>query len=92
MKSVQTLGKLLSKSDQKQIKGGTACSFTWQDSNGHWHTEYGTCSHYYNTTDTQIPNAWDLLQGASGGIAYCHTASHTSPSSLSSNGGRSRCA
>jgi hypothetical protein len=74
---------VLSKDAQKKIKGGQSCSYTWQDSNGGWHTEQGHCS----VGTTGIQGSWGQIHVA----AYCHTAHHTSPSALSSNGGVSRC-
>lgn len=77
---------VLSKDSQKKIGGGTAqaCSMTYQDSQGVWHTEQGTC-------DEQI-NGYG--PGGVFGLTatpYCHTASFSGPVALTSNGGVSKC-
>jgi hypothetical protein len=84
MEKFQNLGRNLTKDEQKSIQGAGACSYTWQDSHGVWHTEHGTCSVAYLGLGNFIPYEQQL-------VSYCHTASHTSPTALSSNGGRSRC-
>ena len=75
--------KDLTRSQLKNIKGGVAqsCSVTYQDSKGAWHTENGTCS-----------AALSLWPGGTWvSTPFCSTASFTSPTQLSSNGGTSRC-
>ncbi|MEO6838806.1 MAG: hypothetical protein ABI261_07300 [Ginsengibacter sp.] len=71
--------KGLSKDEMKNVLGGrlaNACSMTYQDSSGGWHTEQGSCSDY-------------IVYG--GYIPFCQTASFSTPVSLSSNGGVSSC-
>ncbi|WP_164972700.1 hypothetical protein [Lacibacter luteus] len=47
MKKIEFLGKTLGKYKQKSITSGQSCTYTWQDSQGVWHIEHGTCSVYY---------------------------------------------
>jgi hypothetical protein len=72
--------KELSRNQMKQIKGGddsgSGCSMTFQDTNGTWHTEQGSCQNY-------------IVYG--GYIPYCQTNSFSTPVSLTSNGGTSKC-
>lgn len=84
MKKFEFLGKTLGKDKQKSITGGQSCTYTWQDSQGVWHTEHGTCSAYYTGSGLGVLSGTDF-------VGYCHTASHTQPTSLTSNGGVSRC-
>lgn len=85
MEKFKSLGRVLSKDEQRKIMGATGdpCSMTWQDPNGGWHTETGTCAVYGTTWATEF--------GGGVGIGYCQTASFSKPVPLSSNGGRSRC-
>jgi hypothetical protein len=76
---------VLSKEAQKKIVGGQACTYTWQDSNGNWHTEHGHCAHAI----VVVSGYGGVLHGD---VAYCHTPNHIAPTHLTSNGGRSRCA
>ncbi len=98
MKKFDSLGRSLSKDDQKKVMGGlpdggggggvspdggASCSMTYQDSSGGWHTEYGSCAVYGLTSAQSF--------GGGSGIGYCGTQHFTGPVALSSNGGHSRC-
>lgn len=75
--------KQLSKEEMKMVMGGVAqaCSMTYQDSSGGWHTEQGSCS----------IGTYNGPGGTTFYVPYCSTASFTGPSDLSSNGGVSKC-
>lgn len=67
----------------KKIMGGKAgdCSMTYKDSNGVYHTEYGSCQ----SSLSMMPG------GTYVSTPYCETASFSGPTALASNGGTSRC-
>lgn len=91
MKKFESLGRSLSKNDQKQIRGGVAqsCTMTYQDSSGGWHTETGSCY----TSITSYASGYDALGPIYTVVStpFCHTASFSGPVPLSSNDGVSRC-
>jgi hypothetical protein len=83
----------LSRNEMKNVMGGTACSYTWQDSAGAWHTETGHCA---TTTTAHLTfgggtalNTLEYLMGET--IGFCSTPSHQNPTTLTSNGGVSKC-
>ena len=82
--------KKLERSEMKNLKGGLfasddlgggGCTMTFQAPNGAWITEIGSCD-----TSRLYANGFQI-----GVRNFCHTSSFSSPASLGSNGGVSRC-
>jgi hypothetical protein len=75
--------RTLSKADMRNVMGGkTACSITYQDSSGGWHTDQGSCS---------VAVSGTTPSGATIYSPYCATTLFPNPVTLSSNGGVSKC-
>jgi hypothetical protein len=74
---------VLSRDAQKKVQGaGGSCTMTYQDANGKWQIEQGSCA-----VATQLTGPG----GTTYNVPYCKTASFSGPVTLSSNGGISRC-
>ncbi len=81
----------LSKYEMKKVIGGLAqgCSMTYQDSNGGWHTETGSCDTALESYAVGYDDLGPIYSEVA--VPFCHTASFSGPVELSSNGGVSRC-